>query len=384
MGSPRPAGPSASAYRDVQVGNLGQQSTKLDVQDVVVIFAVVSAVLGALLLISFVCIFYLNKCLKRLRMKHEELVATHNGARQELDNLWMRLKNVEDSGGHKRRCTVTFSSSVPQGEGTNRMSRAASTTSSLVYHDAHDDWMATEAFLNEHQAAFGNGATKTNPYSRFDHLHETGQHHELNQELKELLEDDPNNIELLWRYARSCHALGYKFGKDKRMIQEGYKHAMLAYEMDDGHFDVLQWTAALSGSLTDFLGTKERIQEGFKFREYLNKALAIKHDDWSLLHMRGRLAYNIANLTWVERKAAATFFADPPTATMDEAIEDFLEVDKIRADWAENLYYLAKSYQAKGDKAAAKAIVNRLINVEPIDQSDRNFIDEAKKLSKSL
>lgn len=50
----------------------------------------------------------------------------------------------------------------------------------------------------------------------------------------------------------------------------------------------------------------------------------------SLLHMRGRFAFSVASLSWMERKLAATFFATPPSATFDEAIADFLEVRMIQ------------------------------------------------------
>jgi hypothetical protein len=48
--------------------------------------------------------------------------------------------------------------------------------------------------------------------------------------------------------------------------------------------------------------------------------------EYSLLHMRGRFSYSVANLSWFERKAASALFATPPTATIDEALADFLEV----------------------------------------------------------
>jgi len=49
-------------------------------------------------------------------------------------------------------------------------------------------------------------------------------------------------------------------------------------------------------------------------------------NEYSLLHMRGRFAFSVASLSWLERKAAAAFFAEPPSATFEEAIADFLRV----------------------------------------------------------
>lgn len=53
-------------------------------------------------------------------------------------------------------------------------------------------------------------------------------------------------------------------------------------------------------------------------------------NEYSLLHMRGRFSFSVSNLSWIERKAAATFFATPPTATVDDALADFLAVSWTR------------------------------------------------------
>lgn len=148
---------------------------------------------------------------------------------------------------------------------------------------------------------------------------------------------------------------------------------------------VLKWAAVLSGSITDHLGTKEKIQEGYKFKEYLNKALAINPEEYSLLHMRGRYSFAVANLSWFERKAASTFFATPPEATIDEALEDFLQSEKLNtAKWIENLLYLARCYISKGNKIEAKKHLQTASKIKPTDDADRECLKEVEKLLNSI
>ena len=49
-------------------------------------------------------------------------------------------------------------------------------------------------------------------------------------------------------------------------------------------------------------------------------------------------------LSWVERRLAATLFATPPTATVEEALDHFLRVDKLTPEkpWKDNCLFIAK------------------------------------------
>ena len=49
-------------------------------------------------------------------------------------------------------------------------------------------------------------------------------------------------------------------------------------------------------------------------------------------------------LSWVERRLAATLFATPPTATVEEALEHFLRVDALTQSrpWKDNCLFIAK------------------------------------------
>lgn len=64
----------------------------------------------------------------------------------------------------------------------------------------------------------------------------------------------------------------------------GQKYAQAAHKINPNDFNVLKWCAVTTGSLTDFLGTKEKIQQGYLFKEYLDKAIAM-HTEYSLLHV---------------------------------------------------------------------------------------------------
>ncbi|CAD5232954.1 unnamed protein product [Bursaphelenchus xylophilus] len=353
-----------------------------------------TAFLATAVVIQSGALYFLYRKLKALRIKCEQTTSTCNALQDDVNGLKQRVKHLEEQQApQKQRNTVTFPSFIPPSSGdpaSTSMSRVASLTSSSDFQDAYDDWPddGTAPLINLEGDWKSNGSVETTGLKHADELHEKGEHQKCYDELKKRAEAEPTNPEVLWRFARACHSLANTFDqknpKRKELVQEGHKFAVAAYKITDKDFNVLKWAAVLSGALTDYLGTKDKIKEGFTFKEYLDKGLAISPGEYSLLHMRGRFSYNVANLSWLERKAAAAFFATPPTATFDEAITDFAEVEKLKPDWVENLIFLAKSYIAKGDKEKAKAVLNRTIKLQPEDEADREFIEEAKKTLKSL
>uniref|UniRef100_A0A1I7Y346 TPR_REGION domain-containing protein n=1 Tax=Steinernema glaseri TaxID=37863 RepID=A0A1I7Y346_9BILA len=223
-------------------------------------------------------------------------------------------------------------------------------------------------------------------YEEVDQLFEDQKPEEAYELVKKALVENKDDIELLWRFAAACYKYGCKLtkqeqAKKKELYMEGREASVTAYKLNDGHFKVLKWAAIVSGELSDMLGTKERIEEGYKFKEYLDKALRIDSTESSLYHMRGRFAYSVANLSWFERKAAAAFFAEPPTATIEEALKDFEECDKIEnGAWLENNVYLAKCYIQTGNKDSAVKYLKLAVDMETTDESQKEAQAEAKKL----
>uniref|UniRef100_A0A914VZE6 Tetratricopeptide repeat protein n=1 Tax=Plectus sambesii TaxID=2011161 RepID=A0A914VZE6_9BILA len=119
---------------------------------------------------------------------------------------------------------------------------------------------------------------------------------------------------------------------------------------------------------------------------YVDRALEIRPDDNIVLHMRGRWSFSVAQLSWIERKVAATLFASPPNATVEDALADFLEAERVKpGEWIENLVYVAKCYLALNDQTSAMPYLRTALSgLEVTDPGDQAALEEARLLMKSI
>lgn len=166
-------------------------------------------------------------------------------------------------------------------------------------------------------------------------------------------------------------------------MYQGQKFAARGHELNPQDFECLRWASILTGTISDISGHKEKIQQGNLFKEYLDKALTIDPEEFTLLHMSGRLSFSVASLTWVERTLASTLFGNPPEATMDEAIEKFLKVKELKPTWIENVLYYAKALAAKDSKSNKEEISKELkqaAEMTPENDADRKAQEEVKEL----
>ncbi|CAJ0942740.1 unnamed protein product, partial [Mesorhabditis belari] len=208
------------------------------------------------------------------------------------------------------------------------------------------------------------------------------------EELKKKHEAGNNEPELLWRLAESCYrkanALDAKDTNGKKtFILEGREFGRKAVEQcPEGNIQVLKWAAILTGTSTDYLGTKERIEQAYVLKGLLDKAIALNGNDSTLLHLRGRYAFGIANLSWLERKAASAFFATPPEATIDEALADFVACHAIRPDFIENNVYAARCLISKKEYEKAVNFMNEALALPADDENEKALQEEARGLIK--
>ncbi|XP_026824164.1 regulator of microtubule dynamics protein 1 [Ooceraea biroi] len=219
--------------------------------------------------------------------------------------------------------------------------------------------------------------------SIFDvHYHQEGHEENDHFELHNLAGTYPDNVDIVWRYARIC----YKYSnciadpnvrKDIILAGINASEKLLIIPNADLH----KWCAILIGVYSDFLPIAEKIQNGYRFKEHVINALEIDPNDADLHHLLGRFRYEVANLGWIERKVAATLFSEPPSASYEDAIESFQSAEKFSTEAnLENQLFLSKCYIALSKYELACDWLEKICDSSVINKNDEKIQNDARQL----
>ena len=158
----------------------------------------------------------------------------------------------------------------------------------------------------------------------------------------------PNCGEILWRTAKATHLYGIAAQKEgdsdlkKKLAFEALDFATKAIKYDDKNAECHKWYAITIGTLGDYVTTKEKISNGHQFKNHVDIALKLKPNDPSLHHMLGRFCFEIANLTWVERKVASALFSKVPESSFSDSLNHLIKAYELRPEWKENILFVSK------------------------------------------
>lgn len=173
------------------------------------------------------------------------------------------------------------------------------------------------------------------------------------EKLTELKNKYPENSDILWRIAKACKLLANQSENTeikKMYIIRGVEICEHAISLKPNKALCHKWMAILVGMRSELLPTKERILDGYTFKKHLDIAISITPNDPLLHHMLGRFAFEIAQLSWLEKTVAKSLFAEVPNMTIIDAMDHFLEAEKFSdKNWKENKLYIAKCCLVKGE-----------------------------------
>ena len=139
-------------------------------------------------------------------------------------------------------------------------------------------------------------------------------------------------------------------------------------------------------SLTgNFKSTKDKIAGAYTIRDHIQRAIELDPQDATSRNILGQWCLALASMSWVERRAAATLFGTPPTASFDEALEQFLAAENISPGfWKKNTYLIAETYSKLGDKAAAREWLDKAKTIAIETAEDREVAEQITALEQKL
>ncbi|KAM9558548.1 regulator of microtubule dynamics protein 2-like isoform 3-T6 [Salvelinus alpinus] len=170
------------------------------------------------------------------------------------------------------------------------------------------------------------------------------------------------NTTFLWRLVRAyvdVHDITTNLEQKKTHAETGKKVGEEAVKLNPMCAESHQWYAIMCGIMTEYETVQNRIKNGYIFK--------------------------VAQLSWIERKVAATLFGKPPSATVQDGLKNFLKVEEISPKYSKlNYVFLAKCYRDLGQKSQARKMCDAATSMETISKEDEEAQKELDTLFSAL
>jgi len=208
--------------------------------------------------------------------------------------------------------------------------------------------------------------------------------HVLDQ-LTDLSCDYPKNHELLWRIAEAHQLLSMAVSNEtikRQHIDKGIEACELALNLAPNSANAQKWYALLIGARVNFQPLREKIKDAKLFKNEFDKAFDLNPNDALLHYVLGRYVYEVANMSWYERKAVSLIFGTPPSGSFEEALEYCLKAEQLmEGEFKENKLTIAKCQIALGKHEDATDSLTRATRY-CFDSLDMTVNEEVNALCK--
>ena len=161
-------------------------------------------------------------------------------------------------------------------------------------------------------------------------------------------------------------------------FSQGVEQAKKALELDASNGKAHKWMGICLSKMGDFIPTKEKIGNAFTIKDHWTKALETDPTDATVNHCLGAWCWNVTNVGWIERKAAAMLFATPPESTYEEAEKYYLKAAELDPTFVDNAFALGELYVAMKRKEDAKKWFTTCSEMNATSEKERRMQRDAK------
>ncbi|MCX7907341.1 MAG: tetratricopeptide repeat protein [Bacteroidetes bacterium] len=195
---------------------------------------------------------------------------------------------------------------------------------------------------------------------------------------------EPRSAEVLWRLARAKVDWGERVSEratQRKLYLEALEHARKAVSADGRSADAHKYVAIAAGRVGLISDTRTKIEMSRQVKESAERALALNPNDDDLHHILGRWHHEVAGLGFMARAIVRIVYGGLPEASYEKAVEHLERALRIR-DAIRHRVELAKSLLELGRKQEARAVLERALQMPPVDVKDSEYRAEARELLK--
>lgn len=185
-----------------------------------------------------------------------------------------------------------------------------------------------------------------------------------------------NSADLTWRLGRAAYKVAAAADasgnreKWKKYVTESEQVLRRAIQLDDTVPESYSSLAVVLGKKTATASVRDKVSLGKEIRELLDKAITLGASDHQTYYAYGRWCYEVASLTWSERKVALLLFGVPLESSFTDALAMFHMVEPLRPFWSSNNYWIARTAVKLKDFAKVKEYAQKAALIGSHDEED--------------
>ncbi|GMF32710.1 unnamed protein product [Phytophthora fragariaefolia] len=206
---------------------------------------------------------------------------------------------------------------------------------------------------------------------------------ELLSKLKAMHATHPEDVGVIWRLTRAAYDVS-----NLKATSADEKKELTPYCCSVGVADTVLLAyryGIILSSIGDYEGSKVSIANSYVIKSHWETAVKLNPSNPTTYYLLGRWCIAIADLSWLERKAAAVLFGTPPESSYDEALSFLLKSEELAPDsWKKRSLLIAQVYQKKKEYGTAKDWVSKALAIPVAVEEDEVAHEEAQALLKKL